>query len=161
MCPDFVLSRTPQFPRQKHTSEHLFLQNIFQRLLSNVSYFFKKRKTEKKITPPEAVVRKCSINKGVLKNFTKFTGKLPCQSLSFNKSAGLRLWHNCFPVNFVKISRAPILKKTSKGCFYSSSVLDTLEPLCNCIKIKILFYPYISVIILKKTTSIYLSNFVV
>ena len=29
--------------------------------------------------------------KGVLENFTKFTGKPPCQSLSFNKVAGLRL----------------------------------------------------------------------
>ena len=28
--------------------------------------------------------------KGVLKNFAKFTGKRPCQSLFFNKAAGLR-----------------------------------------------------------------------
>ena len=28
--------------------------------------------------------------KGVLKNFTKFRGKHPCQSLFFNKVAGLR-----------------------------------------------------------------------
>ena len=42
--------------------------------------------------------------KGVLRNFPKFTGKHLCQSL-FNKVAGLfkiRLWHRCFPVNFVK-----------------------------------------------------------
>ena len=36
--------------------------------------------------------------KGVLKDSTKFTGKHPCQSLFFNKVAGLRLWHRCFPV---------------------------------------------------------------
>ena len=34
--------------------------------------------------------RRCSIKKGVLKNFTKFTGKHLCQSLFFNKVAGLR-----------------------------------------------------------------------
>ena len=53
--------------------------------------------------------------KGVLKNFTKFTGKYLCQSLFFNKVACLRpatllkkrLWHRCFPVNFVKFSRTP------------------------------------------------------
>ena len=51
-----------------------------------------------------------SIKKGVLKSFTKFTRKHLCQSLSINKFAGLRpatllikrLWHMCFPVDFVK-----------------------------------------------------------
>ena len=50
-----------------------------------------------------------------LRNFVKFTGKHPCQSLFFNKVAGLRpaillkkrLWHRCFPVNFVKFLRIP------------------------------------------------------
>ena len=45
------------------------------------------------------------MEKGVLRNFTKFTGKHLCQSLFFNKVAGLRpatllkkrLWHRCFP----------------------------------------------------------------
>ena len=53
--------------------------------------------------------------KGVLRNFAKFTGKHLCQSLFFNKVAGLRpvtllkkrLWHRCFPVNFVKFLRTP------------------------------------------------------
>ena len=48
--------------------------------------------------------------KGVLENLTKFTGKYLCQSLFFNKVADLRnatllkkrLWHRCFPLNFVK-----------------------------------------------------------
>ena len=31
----------------------------------------------------------CSMKKGVLRNFAKFTGKLLCQSLFFNKVAGL------------------------------------------------------------------------
>ena len=48
--------------------------------------------------------------KCVLRNFAKFTGKHLCQSVFFNKVAGLRpasllkkkLWHRCFPVNFTK-----------------------------------------------------------
>ena len=59
--------------------------------------------------------------KGVLRNFTKFTGKHLYQSLFFNKVAVLRpatllkkrLWHRCFPVNFVKFLRSPFLQKTS------------------------------------------------
>ena len=34
--------------------------------------------------------QKCSIKKGVLKNFTKFKGRQLCQSLFFNKTKGLR-----------------------------------------------------------------------
>ena len=57
------------------------------------------------------VVRK----KDVLRNFTKITGKHLSQSLFFNKVAGARpttllkmkLWHRCFPVNFVKFLRRP------------------------------------------------------
>ena len=51
--------------------------------------------------------------KGLLRNFLKFTGKLLCQSLFFNKVAGLRpatllkkcLSQRCFPVNFAKFLR--------------------------------------------------------
>ena len=47
--------------------------------------------------------QRCSIRKGVLRNLTKLTGKQLCQSLFFNKVAGLgQSWHRCFPVNFVK-----------------------------------------------------------
>ena len=61
------------------------------------------------------------MKKGVLRNFTKFTGKHLCQSLLFNKVAGLRpatllkkrLWHRCFPVNFAKFLRTPFLQNTS------------------------------------------------
>ena len=52
---------------------------------------------------------------GALKFLTKFTGKHQCQSLFFNKVAGLRpailskkrLWHKGFPVNFAKFLRTP------------------------------------------------------
>ena len=36
--------------------------------------------------------RTCSTKKGVLKNFTKFTGKHLCQSLFFNKILGQSTW---------------------------------------------------------------------
>ena len=65
--------------------------------------------------------QRCSIEIGVLKTSTKFTGKHQCQSLFFNKVAGLRsvtllkkrLWHKCLPVNFVKFLRTPFLQNTS------------------------------------------------
>ena len=55
--------------------------------------------------------------KSVLRNVAKFTGRHLCQSLFFNQVAGLRpatllkkrLWHRCFPVNFTKFLRTPIL----------------------------------------------------
>ena len=48
--------------------------------------------------------QRCSMKKGVLTNVTKFKGKHLCQSLFFNKAAGLRpatslkkrLWHRVF-----------------------------------------------------------------
>ena len=53
--------------------------------------------------------------KGVLRNFSKFTGKHLCQSLFLNKVAAPRpatllknrLWHWCFPGNFAKFLRTP------------------------------------------------------
>ena len=35
----------------------------------------------------EAVAQRCSLKKGVLRNFAKFTGKHLCQSVFFNKVA--------------------------------------------------------------------------
>ena len=70
-----------------------------------------KKKNVKK-HPPEVLCKK-----GVLRNFTKFTGKNLCLSLFFNKVTDLRpatllkkrLWHRRFPMNFVKFLRAPFL----------------------------------------------------
>ena len=65
------------------------------------------------------VVRSCRLEvfcgKGVLRSFTKFTGKDLRQRLFFNKVAGLRpatllkksLWHRSFPVNFRKFLKTP------------------------------------------------------
>ena len=52
--------------------------------------------------------------KGVLRNFVKFTGKHLCQSLFLIKFKACtfikkRLWHRCFPVNFAKFLRTTFL----------------------------------------------------
>ena len=60
--------------------------------------------------------------KAVLRNFANFTGKHPCQSLFFNKVAGLRpatllkktLWYTFFILNFAKFIRKPILQITAE-----------------------------------------------
>ena len=76
--------------------------------------------------PPEIFCK----GKGVLRHFAKFTGKHLCQSLFFNKVAGLRpatllkkrLWYRCFPVNFAKFLGTPFLQSTSGRlllCFHS------------------------------------------
>ena len=69
----------------------------------------------------------CSMKKGILRNFAKFTGKHLCQSLFFNKVAGLRyatllkkrLWHMCFPVNFAKFLGTLFFYRTPlDDCFW-------------------------------------------
>ena len=69
----------------------------------------------------KAVVRRCPVKEGVLRNFAKVTRKYLCQSLFFDKVTGLKsatflkktLWHKCFSVNFVKFLRASFLQNTS------------------------------------------------
>ena len=73
--------------------------------------------------------QRSSVRKGILRNFAKFTGKQPWQSLFFNKVGGLRptillkqmLWHRCFPVNFVKCLRASFFIE-SCDCFWTFCV---------------------------------------
>ena len=80
--------------------------------------------------------RRCSVRKGALRNFAKFTGKHPCQSLFYNKVAGLRpatlskkrLWHGCFPVNFSKFARTPFLYRTPLDDCFLINVLSSIGP---------------------------------
>ena len=92
------------------------------------------------ITNNKSSYWRCSVKKGVLRNFVKFTGKHPCQSLFFNKVAGQacnfikkRLWHRCFPVNFVKFLRKPFSKENLRWLllnpFFQPNV-SFLYPLC-------------------------------
>ena len=65
--------------------------------------------------------RRCSLRKGVLRNFAKFIWKHLCQSFFVTKVTGLRpaillkkrFWHRCFPVNFAKFWRALFTQNTS------------------------------------------------
>ena len=74
--------------------------------------------------------------KGVLGNFTRFTGKHLCQNLFFKLVAGPRPatllkkvpWHRCFPAYFVKFLRTPFLQSTFGGCF---QFRETLKPKIN------------------------------
>ena len=112
-----TIQNTSIYQAQTHLT---FLQNISQWLISNVSYFFRKGKAEENVHTSRS-----SCPEVFLKIWENSRGKHLCQSVSFNKFAGLRLCHKYFPVNLVKISRTPFLRKTSRGCLYSSSVLDT------------------------------------
>ena len=71
--------------------------------------------------PTRSNHQRCSVRKSVLRNFAKFTGKHLCQVLFYNKGpASLlkkRLWHRCFPMNFVKFLRTPFHRTPLNDCF--------------------------------------------
>ena len=96
--------------------------------------------------------RRHSLKKGVLRNFAKLIAKHLCQSLFFNKVAGLRpatllkktLWQRCFPVNVPKILRATFpqnssrrlllfLTKTKLKIVFSSANMSTTNYLTSLI----------------------------
>ena len=53
--------------------------------------------------------RRCSVKKGILKNFANFTGKHLCWSFFFNKVAG---------IEYCEISRSLFWRTSANGCFY-------------------------------------------
>ena len=88
-----------------------------------------KRLLNSLLPSPISSHQKCSMKKSVLENFAKFSGKHMCQSLFFNKVAGLR------PVNFVKFLRTPFLHNTS-GRLHLKSLF-----LFEIIRIKLFLVP--------------------
>ena len=71
------------------------------------------------VLPYRSSHRRCSVRKGVLRNFTKFTGNT-CARVSFSiklqDPATLlkkRVWYRCFPANFAKFLRTTFLQNTS------------------------------------------------
>ena len=74
--------------------------------------------------------------KGVLKKFAKFTGKLLYQSLFFDKVAGLRpatllkriLWHRCFHVNFANFLRILFFIKHFLWFLLTIEVCESVSP---------------------------------
>ena len=73
------------------------------------------------LKPSRSRHRRCSVKKGVLRNFEKFIGQHLCQSLLLEKSYRLRpatllkkrLGHRCCPMNFAKFLRTPFLQNIS------------------------------------------------
>ena len=57
---------------------------------------------------PEAVVRRCSIEISILKNFTKFTGKHLCQSLFFNQVVKKETLAQVFSCEFCEIFKKKV-----------------------------------------------------
>ena len=82
----------------------------------------------------ETVAQTCSLKKGVLRNFVKFTWKYLCQSLFFNKVTGLRPttlfkrrpWHRCFSVNFVKFLRTAFLQNTYRRLLLHRKIVNSM-----------------------------------
>ena len=68
--------------------------------------------------------QRCSVRKGVLRNFANFTGKHLCQSLFFNKVAGNRPVPECFPMNFSKFLKAPFFLLNFSGGWFCVSSFD-------------------------------------
>ena len=60
-------------------------ENLRRKYDVNYVQIIKKNMRTHRSSHPEVFCKK-----GVLRNFTKFTGKHPCQSLFFNKVAGQR-----------------------------------------------------------------------
>ena len=62
-CPNFVLSRAPQIPRQKYTSEHLFYRTASSGFCQISVIFLKKGKKQKQLfIPPLCLIRLKSCN---------------------------------------------------------------------------------------------------
>ena len=75
--------------------------------------------------------RSCSVRRGVLRNFAKFTRKHMCQAPFFKKCCRQktcnfikkRLRHMCFPLNFAKFLRTPFSQNTSGQLFLCDLLL--------------------------------------
>ena len=64
----------------------------------------------------EAVVQSCSVKK-VFLEISQNSLENTSARVSFLIKLKKRLWHRCFPVNFVKFLRTPFLQNTFVGCF--------------------------------------------
>ena len=102
-----------------------------------------KKLISKKNNYSEAVVRRCTVKKGVLRNFANFIGKHRCQSLFFNKLAYLRpatllkkeTLGRCFFSEFCEISKNTFITEhllaTASDYFYSN--FGKIQNICKWI----------------------------
>ena len=105
--------------------------------------------------------------KGALANFAKFTGKYLCQSLFYNKVAGLGLWYRCFPLNFVKLLKTSFSYRTppvaasvnlemKRNRFFLMNLFAEFS-LCQCYQIHIM--PYFALGVIHKSISSKIADF--
>ena len=72
--------------------------------------------------------QRCSVRKGVLRNFEKFTGKYLCESLFFNKFAGLVQVFSC---EHCEISKDIFLQNTSGQLLLTIKRASDFEFICR------------------------------
>ena len=78
-----------------------------------------------KLRPFRISHRRCSVRKGVLRHFAKFTGQQLCQRLFWPEACNFikkEIWHRCFSVNFCEIS---------KNTFFTEHLCATASILCD------------------------------
>ena len=80
----------PNFSKKLHSTVIMIYYNTGNR--SNDTIEGKKTYLMRILSTARSSHRRCSVGKGVLKNFAKFTGKHLCQSLFFNIVEGLGLF---------------------------------------------------------------------
>ena len=73
--------------------------------------------------------QRCSVRKGALRNFTKFTGKHLCQALFYNKVAGSELTNllkkRLFYYEFWEISNNTFSQNTSERPLLDNTALPS------------------------------------
>ena len=98
--------------------------------LNSLNFFWIWTKISEILTVVRSSHQRCSVTKGVLRNFENFTGKNLCQSLFFNKVAGLRpaskkeTLAQVFSCEFCKISKNTFsYRKPPDDCFLIVAVM--------------------------------------
>ena len=84
VCPNFVLSRTPQIPSLKHTSEHVFYRTAPSSAFKCLLFFLKRKKQKQISMPPVGLIRSKSCNYIKIKPFSFIILKKNYSNLSSN-----------------------------------------------------------------------------
>ena len=126
-----ICKKCVQWPHQKYLNIGLFLLDCLHYLKTITHFHSINHKHLEKGRYLRSSCPDVFCKKGVLKNFANFAGKHLCQSLYFNKFAGLT--HSCFPVNFAKFLRIPFLTEHLRWLLmilihsYQQTILEILH----------------------------------
>ena len=104
-----------EYLTQKCLSSINFSTDVIQNIIQNLD--------PNKIHGPEAVTRRCSVKKVFLK-ISQNSQENTCARVFFEKK---RLWHWCFPVNFVKFLRTPFLIEHLRWLLLTVLIKSVLE----------------------------------